>query len=192
MKKPYRLAICSGRYQHIHKIHEFMINTGLDVAERVIVFIGEAEKNRTANNPFTWMERKELIELIFDKEVNDGKLVVYPLTGLGEFNMHVSEWCNYACENAHAIMGIKPDLIIEGPDKRAMSFFKPGDMDYISELVIAEGIIDNGQYLKFRGTEIRKYLLFGDFNIWKNYVNEKLWDKFSKLRKILIECQGGN
>jgi hypothetical protein len=188
LNKPYRLVICSGRYQHIHKIHEFMINTGLNMADRVIVFIGEPNKNRSMNDPFTWSERKELIELIYEKEVDNGRLVVYPLTSLQELDLNLNDWCKFACDSAKFVTGIKPDLIIEGPDKRAMQFFNLGDMDYISELVISEGIVENGEYLKFRGTDIRRHLLYGEFDIWKQYVNPKLHNKFSELRSIIYGC----
>jgi bifunctional NMN adenylyltransferase/nudix hydrolase len=189
-RKLYRLALCSGRYQHIHKIHEFMIDTGLYLAEKVILFIGEPNEKRTINNPFSFQERRKLIELIYWKEVNiDENLVICPLTEIKELGLKLNDWCNYACSTAENIIGIKPDIIIEGPDKRVMNFFKPGDMNNISEFIVSENIWNGKENLNIRGTKVREFLKNDDWNSWSKCVNPLIYDQYNRLQKIILECK---
>jgi nicotinamide mononucleotide adenylyltransferase len=188
-RKPYRLAICSGRYQHIHLIHEFMIDTGLYLAEKVIVFIGEPNKSRTVNNPFTFEERKELIELIYRKEILNDQLIIWPLADLKDLGLELHDWCEYMSSVTESIVKIKPDLIIEGPDKRAMKFFKTGDMNSISEFVVSENVWNGKENIHIRGTTLRYFLKNDDFISWRHCVNEKIYNQYERLRKIILECK---
>lgn len=55
-------ALIIGRWQLFHKGHESLLKVALDAASEVIVVIGSAYKSRDARNPFTWQERKAMVQ----------------------------------------------------------------------------------------------------------------------------------
>lgn len=185
MNKLYKLGETSGRFQHIHKTHEFLIKNGLELCEKLIVFIGDPHLNRIPSNPFTWQERKYLIEQLFLDDVEKGRLIIYPLENV---KGNISNWCSYMCKKSELICGIKPNLIIEGVDKRDIPFFKEDDMNNISELVVSENILMDNNFINIRGTKVREYLLNNDFDNWSKCVNSKLYSEYDRLRNIIKEC----
>lgn len=62
MKKQYKTAVFIGRFQPIHSGHFKTIDTALDLAEQLIIVIGSHNKSRTIKNPFSSIERKDMIE----------------------------------------------------------------------------------------------------------------------------------
>ncbi len=55
-------ALIIGRWQIFHKGHESLLQAALGVAQQVVVVIGSAYKSRDARNPFTWEERKAMVQ----------------------------------------------------------------------------------------------------------------------------------
>lgn len=64
MTKKFKTAVVIGRFQIFHNGHKGMIDHALSLADRVLVLIGSAQINddtRSDKNPFTWLERAEMI-----------------------------------------------------------------------------------------------------------------------------------
>ena len=59
---PKGTAVIIGRWQLFHKGHETLLNAALATAEQVIVVIGSAFRSRDVRNPFSWEERREMIQ----------------------------------------------------------------------------------------------------------------------------------
>jgi bifunctional NMN adenylyltransferase/nudix hydrolase len=57
------VAVYIGRFQPFHLGHLALLRQALEVAEHVIVVLGSAFQARTPKNPFTWLERCEIIQL---------------------------------------------------------------------------------------------------------------------------------
>jgi bifunctional NMN adenylyltransferase/nudix hydrolase len=55
-------ALIIGRWQLFHKGHESLLKAALNAASEVIVVIGSAYRSRDARNPFTWEERKAMVQ----------------------------------------------------------------------------------------------------------------------------------
>jgi bifunctional NMN adenylyltransferase/nudix hydrolase len=66
-----------GRFQPFHMGHAQVIMQALDRAKEVVVIIGSAYNARDSKNPFTFEERKELIEAAF---LNNPNLHVVPVS----------------------------------------------------------------------------------------------------------------
>src|SRR3990167_5468874 len=66
----YDLLVYIGRFQPLHLGHESVVRKALTFAKRVLIIIGSADSPRTPKNPFTFMERLEMIEVTF-KDVMD-------------------------------------------------------------------------------------------------------------------------
>jgi bifunctional NMN adenylyltransferase/nudix hydrolase len=63
MKKHYKyhFIVALGRFEPFHNGHKKNILEGLELAEKVIIILGSANKPRTIENPFTVAERQEFI-----------------------------------------------------------------------------------------------------------------------------------
>lgn len=69
MQKKYKLSIVIGRFQPIHKGHECLIQAAIDSAENTLVIVGSVNKPRTPKNPFTFEERRSLIQKLFKSKL---------------------------------------------------------------------------------------------------------------------------
>lgn len=56
------VAFLVGRFQPFHMGHKYLIDYGLEHAEKVIVLVGGSNTARSFKNPWTFLERKEMIE----------------------------------------------------------------------------------------------------------------------------------
>lgn len=65
MTKTYHTAVFIGRFQPIHKAHEYIIREGLKIADEVIVVVGSSFAAPTLRNPFTFEQRREMIKAVF-------------------------------------------------------------------------------------------------------------------------------
>lgn len=61
MTKPYDVLVYIGRFQMLHKAHVEIMKRAAQLAKRVIVIVGSADRPRTYKNPFTFGERQALI-----------------------------------------------------------------------------------------------------------------------------------
>lgn len=57
------IKVFIGRFQPFHNGHLKVLRAAIDTADLVVVVIGSAYRDRTHKNPFTWDERKTMIEL---------------------------------------------------------------------------------------------------------------------------------
>lgn len=62
MSKQYKTAVYIGRFQPIHKAHLKTIETALDKAEQLIIFVGTDNRPKTTKNPFSTEKRKSIIQ----------------------------------------------------------------------------------------------------------------------------------
>lgn len=61
----YDIATVIGRLQIAHLGHEDLIRQGLSLARKVVVVLGSSLRPRDSRNPFTWEERRAMIEGAF-------------------------------------------------------------------------------------------------------------------------------
>jgi bifunctional NMN adenylyltransferase/nudix hydrolase len=65
--KPYDLAVIIGRFEPMHAGHGILINKARTLADNTLVLVGSAKLPRTIKNPFTYEERREMIEGYVDQ-----------------------------------------------------------------------------------------------------------------------------
>ncbi len=70
------IALFVGRFQPLHKGHVKVIKTLLKKYEKVIIAIGSIQEKRTEKNPFSFSERKKMLELVFKEEVKREKIEI--------------------------------------------------------------------------------------------------------------------
>jgi len=149
-----------ARFQPLHKGHERAIKKALKLYERVIVVIGSADKSRTESNPFTAEERKSMLETVFSKEINEGKIEIIAI----EDKASDEEWAN------EIIQKVNFDEVYTASDwvakafegKKSVKKFKPFKYDVIN------------------GTNIRRLMKEGNEE-WKKYVNKKVIEVISRI-----------
>ncbi len=65
-----------GRFQPLHKGHVRVIRNLLKRFSKIIIAIGSIQEKRTEENPFSFRERKRMLELVFGKEIKNGKIEI--------------------------------------------------------------------------------------------------------------------
>lgn len=68
MTKQYDALVFCGRFQPFHLGHKAVIDRALELADEVIVVVGSSFQPRSTKNPFTFEERKAMIESCYPHE----------------------------------------------------------------------------------------------------------------------------
>jgi bifunctional NMN adenylyltransferase/nudix hydrolase len=76
--KKYDFAVYIGRFQPFHIGHRATIERALHESNRVIVLVGSADSPRSPKNPFTFDERKNLIQ----REFHSDRLHIEPINDI--------------------------------------------------------------------------------------------------------------
>src|SRR5690625_3305376 len=119
----FEFGIIVGRFQHIHIGHEKLINIGLKLCRKLLVFIGSANQTTSQRNTYTYEYRKSLIEIIYKEEISNGKLIIAPLDDWKDCTILSPKWGEYALNKATEILGDYPSCIIYGKDKDIFKCF---------------------------------------------------------------------
>jgi bifunctional NMN adenylyltransferase/nudix hydrolase len=75
-KPPYNLAVFIGRFQPFHPGHLHVLQSALDSADALTVLVGSSNEPRTYHNPFTFEERKRMIEASLAPELRSRVLIL--------------------------------------------------------------------------------------------------------------------
>ena len=146
MSKKFKLGFMVGRFQMLHKGHESLINEGLELCDRFVVLLGNAEESRTKNNPFTFDERKEMIKMIYGNKVE-----VYPIISIGIG--YVPAWGNYIMNTIKFYCGDYPDFVLRGSDDGRNDWIDNDKYSQLTEHIVSRKIVP------FSATQVRQALL---------------------------------
>lgn len=75
--KEYDFLVFIGRFQPLHKGHCAVISQALKQSEKVIIYIGSSDRPRCFRNPFTFEERKSMIENVYHQYKD--RLIIKPI-----------------------------------------------------------------------------------------------------------------
>ena len=175
MNKDFSNALLLGRFQTLHKGHEMMIDTALRASDNVVVFIGSAQEARTSKNPFSYDERKMMLEAIYGS-----KIIIEPLNDIGVGN--VPAWGDYVLNSYEERHHVLPDLIVSGEENRRTSWLDEKYSDEITEIFIPKTI-------DISASSLRAMILKKDFESWSKYVNPKLHQYFDFYENIISLSQ---
>lgn len=78
MSRNHNLAVFIGRFSPFHVGHYHVISQALQQAEHVLVLVGSARSPRSYRVPFTFQERRDMIEGSFPRELRE-RIRVLPL-----------------------------------------------------------------------------------------------------------------
>ncbi|MHC4177717.1 MAG: bifunctional nicotinamide-nucleotide adenylyltransferase/Nudix hydroxylase [Planctomycetota bacterium] len=69
MHRDYSCAVIIGRFQPLHNSHVKLIEHALEIADKVLLLVGSSYAARTSKNPFSFEERKRMIQDTFPSQV---------------------------------------------------------------------------------------------------------------------------
>jgi len=179
MNKLYRTGLIIGRFQTVHRGHEFMIRRALELCDQVIIYIGSAQESGTKNNPFSFEIRFQMLYNIFKDEFNTGKIVISPLDDIGAGNS--VNWGKYVLDCVENDYRCQPDLYVTGCEKDRSSWFTNDIAPHMDELRLTR------HNYEMSASDCRKALLEDDVSTWLALVPERLHPMYKQLREILLE-----
>lgn len=91
MSKPFDYGVFIGRFQPLHVGHTHIIDEALKQVDTLIVVIGSATSARTIKNPFTYAERKHVLEQQYRHERATGRLRI---VSVGDNAADDEAWAN--------------------------------------------------------------------------------------------------
>jgi len=128
--KKYDLVVYIGRFQPFHKGHQETLRRAAHLANNVLVLIGSANGPRTIKNPWTYEERKEMVE--------DAGFEVVRLhtAGINDYSYNDNKWIQQVGEKVSKVEQKvwasksfadsgreKPNIAVIGHDKDHSSYY---------------------------------------------------------------------
>ena len=181
-KGTFKYGFVVGRFQHLHIGHQKLIDSGLEITDKLIVFVDLANQPVSTKNPYSYEYRKSLIETVYKDEIESGKIVVAPLNDYNSEIALTPKWGDYVLKNAQNIFGEKPNVIIYGKDKDIYKCFSKSAVDDLTELVIDRNTVN------VSATQMRSYLKEDDKKSWKRFADKRIYKEYDELKKLLEEA----
>lgn len=161
MKSKYKVAILIGRFEPFHNGHKANAIQAINLADHVHILVGSSYQPRTPKNPFTFIERKEMIAESLDK-LGDivglaGNYTVYPLP---DFKYSNNNWISYVQKS---VAEMHPDIndndiCILGYDKDESSWYNHAFPEW--DFIELNGFVEFGSK-PIDATKVRELLFEG-------------------------------
>ena len=117
MHKSYAVTI--GRFQPFHLAHLEMIKFAFKNANKIIVILGSDSNIRTDKNPWTAVERQNMIESCLDEnQLNN----IY-FFGIKDYVNDNNSWVNSINKSVYSIVDKNADIKLIGYEKDSSSFY---------------------------------------------------------------------
>lgn len=124
MSKQYKVAVVIGRFQPFHNQHAALITKGFEIANNVVVLVGGAFKPRTPKDPFTFIERTDMIGdwyLENHKSFGEAELAIQPIR---DYMYSDTTWAeNVQRTVAAEFTAENTEIVIVGCNKDESSFY---------------------------------------------------------------------
>jgi len=159
-----QVGILVGRFQPVHIGHVQAIEFALENSNKLFIVVGSAEKSNQKRNPFTFEERKKMIELaINEKELQDNISII----PINDANNH-TEW----------IASIKNTVgeynLIFTNDELTEKLFKKNETKVINVPLLDRNILS--------ATEVRKRLELD--KEWKSLVIPEIVNYLTEINAV--------
>lgn len=175
--KPYDVGLICGRFQTFHKGHESLVETGLNLCDRLLILIGSAQECGTERNPLNINTRTKMLKTIYGDNPN---VMIYGLADLTNENDITPDWGKYLLGNADRYIYKVPELMISGNDEERNRWFAPEDVVDMSQLIVNRGRIP------ISATEVRLLMVQNNRREWMKWVNPKLHKLYDEIRNELM------
>jgi bifunctional NMN adenylyltransferase/nudix hydrolase len=136
-----------GRFQPFHNGHKAVIDTALEQAKQVVVVIGSSFRSRNIRNPFTFEERKAMIEAVYPSD----RVLVVPVS---DFPYDDNKWVN-------AIQSIVDKTIPDAKDVGLIGHSKDSTSYYLNIFPRWKNHVEVDDVGGINATDIRNIVLKG-------------------------------
>jgi len=178
MAKKYQLGLFHGRFQHIHLGHQKIIDQMLDECEQGVLLVGNCQAQRTARNPFTVLERLNLIKRVYGDR-KDLIIGYFPdLPKAPETEEEYSQWGDWILEFAKFWTNRLPNVVYGGDETKLEWLYK-------NHLGKIELVKVRRKELLISATDLKELIRQNKEDEWKNSVDPKLHDQYQRLREIV-------
>ena len=163
-RKKFKLGLAVMRAQPLHIGHQKLINRMLKDCENIIIILGSVQEQGTDRNPYTYIQRKQMILKVFDN-------VKEQITVLGMFDINNStQWACFVLDFLKESLPHMPtpDVYYAGSAYDAQWF-----ENAISKIVIEDRVDYNFPYVS--GSMVRDMIKIGDLR-WKQFVPNEIHD----------------
>jgi bifunctional NMN adenylyltransferase/nudix hydrolase len=113
------VAVYIGRFQPYHHGHHATIKQALEGAKQLVVLIGSANSARTAKNPFTWQERRDMISACLSEDER-ARVTFHPLR---DFRYDDNYWIASVVNTVREVHGHHVQTALIGYHKDASSYY---------------------------------------------------------------------
>lgn len=145
-----------GRFQPFHNGHKAVIEAALEQAKEVVVVVGSSFAARNIRNPFTFQERKAMIEAVFPDETNAynhheaaKRLHIVPVS---DYPYDDNKWVN-------AIQKIVDETVPHAQDVGLIGHSKDSTSYYLNIFPRWKNHVEVADVGGINATDIRKALL---------------------------------
>lgn len=126
MSKKFDLLVFIGRFQPFHVGHRRVVEFALQHANKVLILIGSSYQARTFKNPFTYDERRMMIEMSLDPQ-HISRITIRPLRDYlynnNRWMQEVQKYVDILDIKGTGIDFNKPEIGIIGHDKDDSSWY---------------------------------------------------------------------
>ena len=148
-----------GRFQPFHNGHKAVIEAALEQAKEVVIVVGSSFAARSIRNPFTFQERKAMIESVFPTD----RVKIVPVS---DYPYDDNKWINAIMKIVKSTVPDAVDIGLIGHSKDSTSYYLEIFPEWKNHVEVADvgGI---------NATDIRKALFEGDLTDvydWRSFM----------------------
>ena len=161
-KKKFKLGLAVMRAQPLHIGHQKLINRMLNECEKIIIMLGSVQEQGTDRNPYTYIQRKQMILNVFDN--NKERITI-----LGMFDINnPTQWADFVLDFLRESLPHlpTPDVYYAGSSYDAQWFEKT-----MSKIIIEDRVDYNFPYVS--GSMVRDMIKIGDLR-WRQFVPKEI------------------
>lgn len=156
MSYQYDYVVFIGRFEPFHIGHQQVVNRALELAERVIILVGSSYQPRTIKNPWTFNDRKRMIESVF---VDEQRITI---CALRDFKADNDVWAANVQRTVNEVIS-KSFGWSDYPRKGAIIGHEKDESSFYLNLFPQWPVIDHNMNEVVHATDIRK--LYFESNI---------------------------
>lgn len=180
MEHKHEVGLYIGRFQPFHKGHLLVVRKALEDCNTLVIAVGSSQENRTKKNPFTYEERKLMIERscqVGSFILARKKIIVVPVPDRLEYSDDAS-WGQYVLDCVEKECGLRPSVNFEGKEQCRSTWFEGLD---ITQVVIARDEIP------YSATTVREAMIDDRYKDFCKMVSAALWLPYYYMRDIVRE-----
>lgn len=153
-KREFDYLIFIGRFQPLHVGHQSVIDKALELADNVIILVGSATTAISPRNPFTYEQRKNMIERTYRSVAFPDRLHVRPISD----TCHDNRWMEQVQRQVYSVMERDLDIKLNGFANRRVGligYAKDGSSYYLKMFPQWESVDVQPDSGPFNATDIR-------------------------------------